>query len=288
MKTGYFLGILFIISCCCFSCRSVKKTIVHKEIPNITENRLLKNVYANEPNFNSLYSKRMDVSFTQGGKVNSLRGTLKIQRDSFIQISISAPLGIEVGRILLTRDSVKFIDSYHKKYFLSDYKYFYDKFDANLSYDCLQKILTNTFFDFESCNGTESKEKKYKLDKADNSYILSTLEEKALGRKIKKLYRKKRKNKEFVLILQRIQVDPLSFRPLSVLLEDVDEEAGINVSYNDFRDFDGVFFPEKVAFIFFSDKDKMGLEIRFNRLEFNIDVEPNFKISPKYKRIDQL
>lgn len=44
----------------------------------------------------------MDVSFTQGGKVNSLRGTLKIQRDSFIQISISAPLGIEVGRILLT------------------------------------------------------------------------------------------------------------------------------------------------------------------------------------------
>ena len=102
------------------------------------------------------------------------------------------------------------------------------------------------------------------------------------------MYRKKRKNKEFVLILQRIQVDPLSFRPLSVLLEDVDEEAGINVSYNDFRDFDGVFFPEKVAFILFSDKDKMGLEIRFNRLEFNVDVEPNFKISSKYKRIDQL
>lgn len=287
MKTGYFLGILLIVSCCFFSCRSVKKTVVYKEIPNITENRLLKNVYASEPNFNSLYSKRMDVAFTQDGKVSNLRGTLKIQRDSFIQVSISAPLGIEVGRVLLTRDSVKFVDSYHKKYFLSDYKYFYDKFDANLSYDCFQKILTNAFFDFESCNGAESKEKKYKLDKTENSYVLSTLEEKALGRKIKKLYRKRRKNKDFVLILQKIQVDPLSFRPLSVLLEDVEEEAGVNVNYDDFRDFDGVFFPEKIAFILFSGKDKTGLEIRFNKLEFNVVVEPNFRISPKYKRIDQ-
>lgn len=286
MKTGYFLGILF-VSCCFFSCRSMKNTVVHKEIPNITENRLLKNVYANEPDFSSLYSKRMDVSFIEGGKESSLRGTLKIQRDSFIQISISAPLGIEVGRVLLTRDSVKFVDSYHKRYFLSDYKFFYDKFDANLSYDCFQNFLTNSFFDFESCNGTESKERRYKLDKVDNSYVLSTLEEKALGRKIKKLYRKKRKNKDFVLILQKIQVDPVTFRPLSILLEDVDEEAGITVNYKDFRDFDGVFFPEKIAFFLFSEKDKTGLEIRFNRLEFNGVVEPNFRISPKYKRIDR-
>lgn len=287
MKTWYFLGVLSIMSCCFFSCRSVQKTVVHKEIPNITENKLLKNVYANEPDFNSLYSRRMDVSFVQGGKESSLRGTLKIQRDSFIQISISAPLGIEVGRALLTRDSVKFIDSYHKKYFLSDYNFFYDKFDANLSYDCFQKILTNVFFNFENCNGSDSKEKKYKFDKSEKGYVLSTLEEKALGRKIKKLYRKKRKNKDFVLILQKILIDPVSFRPLSVSLEDVDEEAGINVNYDGFRDFDGVFFPEKIAFILFSDKDKTGVEIRFNRLEFNGVVEPNFRISPKYKRIDQ-
>ena len=286
MKTGYFLGILF-IGCCFFSCKSVKETVVHREIPNITESRLLKNIYANEPNFNSLYSKRMDVSLTQDGKETNLRGTLKIQRDSFIQISISAPLGIEVGRVLLTRDSVKFVDSYHKKYFLSDYKYFYNKFDANLSYDCFQKILTNTFFDFGSCNGSESREKKYKLDKTDNSYVLSTLEEKALGRKIKKLYRKKRKNKEFVLILQKIQIDPSSFRPLFVLLEDVDEEAGFHVSYNDFQDFNGRIFPEKITFSLFSDKDnKVNLDIRFNRLEFDVVVEPNFRISSKYKRID--
>lgn len=286
MKTGYFLGILLFVSCCFFSCKSVKKTVIHKEIPNITENRLLKNVYANEPNFNSLYSKRMDISLTEGGKTTNLKGTLKIQRDSFIQISISAPLGIEVARVLLTRDSIKFVDSYHKKYFLSDYKYFYNKFDANLGYDCLQKILTNTFFDFESCNGTDSKEKKYKLDKTDNSYVLSTLEEKALGRKIKKLYRKKRKNKDFILILQKIQIDPLSFRPLSVMFEDVDEEAGVHVSYDDFQDFNGNFFPGKMIFGLFSDKEKMGLDIRFNKLEFDVVVEPNFRISPKYKPID--
>lgn len=240
----------------------------------------------NEPDFRSLYSRRMDLSFTQNGKTTSLKGTLKIQRDSFIQISVSAPLGIEVGRVLLTRDSVKFVDSYHKKYFLADYKYFYNKFDANLSYDCFQKLLTNTFFNFEDCSGVESKEKKYKLDQANNCYLLSTLEEKALGRKIKKLYRKKRKNKDFALILQKIEIDPLSFRPLSMSVEDVEEEVGIGVNYGDFEVVEGNLFPGKIIFNLSLGEDKVSLEIRFTKLEFNTEVEPNFRISSKYKQMN--
>lgn len=285
MKTGYILLVL-IVSCFLFSCKSVKKIVVHQEIPSITENKLLKNIYTNELEFNSLYSKRIDIVFTQNGKSVNLKGTLKIQRDSFIQISVSAPLGIEVGRVLLTRDSVKFIDSFHKKYFLSDYKYFYNKFEADLGYDCFQKILTNAFFNFQNCTGTGLNEKKYKLDRDNNSYVLSTLEEKALGRKIKKLYRKKRKNKEFALILQKIQIDPKSFRPVSMSVEDVEEEVGVSVNYNDFRDFEGKFFPEKVMFNFFSEEDKISLEMRFVRLEFNTAIEPNFRISSKYKQME--
>ena len=285
MKFAYILLVLS-VSFSLFSCRSVQKLTLQEEVPNITENKLMKNIVANELDFNSLYAKRIDVSLTQGGETTSLRGTLKMQKDNFIQITLSAPLGIEVGRVLLTRDSVKFMDSFHKKYFLSDYKYFYNKFDANLSYDCFQKILTNTFFNIESCANEEQKEKKYKIEKGVNSYILSTLEEKAISRKIKKLYRKKRKNKDFALILQKIQIDSKSFRPLSVSVEDVEEETGISVDYINFQDFEGKFFPEKIRFSLSSDEKNISLEIKFSRLEFNTEVEPNFRISPKYKQME--
>lgn len=285
MKTGYITLILFSI-CFLFSCKSVKNIVENKDIPGITENKLLKNINANEPEFNSLYSRRMDVSFVQNGKTTNLKGILKIQRDSFIQVSVTAPLGIEVGRILLTRDSIKFVDSFHKEYFLSDYKYFCNKFEINLSYDCFQKLLTNTFFDFENCSGGERKEKNYKLDKTDNCYTLSTLKEKAVGRKIKELYRKKRKNKEFALILQKIQIDPSSFRPLSMSIEDIEEKVGVSVNYSDFQKFGDIFFPGKIMFNFFSEDNTVGFRIDFSKLEFGTKVEPNFRISSKYKRIE--
>lgn len=276
---------ILLLCVCLFSCRSVKQIPVKLDIPNITEGKLLKNIHTAEPAFQTLYAKRMDVSVTQNDKTNSLRASMKIQRDSFIQISVSLPLGIEVGRILLTRDSIKFMDSFHKKYFLADYRYFSEKFDVNLTYSCFQDILTNTFFNFENCIGTLSKEKRYKFEKSDKGYVLSTVEEKSLSRKIKKLYKKRRKNKDFVLILQKIEIDPQTFRPLKMSIEDVEEEIGVSVNYMDFQNFGEEFFPGKIIFDLFSDNTKAKLEIKFLRLEFNIDVDPNFRISHKYQRI---
>lgn len=278
--------LFFVLACCLVSCRSVKSIVEHKDLPYITENKLLKNIYANELNYNTLYAKRLDVSIIQKGESNSFKASLKIRRDSFIQVSVTAPLGIELARVLLTPDSVKFVSPFGKKYFTSDYRYFSDKFDANVSYDCFQKILTNTFFNIENCNGGDLKERKYKFERTNENYVLSTVEEKALSRKIKKLYKKKKKNKEYVLIMQKIEINPEWFRPVSMAVEDMDEHVGVSVDYKNFKDFGGKIFPEKIVFNLFSGEGKTNLEIGFSKLEFDVDVEPSFKISSKYKRID--
>lgn len=267
------------------SCRTVKNITEHRGVPNITENRLFKSIYDNELEYNTLYAKRLDISVVQGDESKNLKASLKLKKDNFIQVSVTAPLGIEVARILLTPDSIKFINSFNKSYFVSDYHYFSDKFDVNVSFDCFQKILTNTFFNFENCSGNSSKEQNYKFDKTDNGYVLSTIEEKTLSRKIKKLYKKKRKNKDYALILQKIEFDPLNFRPVKMSVEDMEEHMGVSVDYFDFKDFSGKIFPEKIVFNLFSDSGKTGLEIKFVKLEFNTEMESNFKISSKYKRI---
>ena len=269
------------------SCRTVQQVVVKKEVPAITENKLLKNIESNELDYNTLFAKRIDVSLTTQKGSNNFKASLKMQRDSFIQVSVTAPLGIEVARVLLTQDSVKFVDVYHKKYFLSDYEYFYNRFDTHIGYDFVQKILTNTFFNFEiSTGGVGGKNKKYKLDRTNRGYELSTVEEKALSRKIKKLYKKRRKNKDFILILQKILIDSENFRPLSMSIEDVEEDTGVSVNYDHFKIFSEKIFPEKITFDLSTEHQKTSLELKFLKIEFDVPVEPNLRISSKYKKIE--
>lgn len=281
MKFIFFLIICFSV----VSCRTAKQVVVKKEVPAIGENKLFKAIETNELEYNTLFAKRIDASLSNEKGSNSFKASMKIRRDSFIQVTVTAPLGIEVARVLLTVDSIKFVDVYHKKYFLADYYYFYEKYDARINFDCVQKILTNTFFNFELCGGV-SKNRKYKLDRTDSGYELSTVEEKALSRKIKKLYKKRRKNKDYILILQKILIDPQTFRPLSMSVEDVEEDMGVSVNYQRFKDFGGKMFPEKIIFDLFSDHSKTSLELRFLRIDFDVPVEPNLRISSKYKRIE--
>ena len=233
--TKYFF--LFFVVFCVTSCKVAEKVSVHREVPHITEAKLLKNIHENELQFNSLYAKKLDVSIDRNGKTDHVKAALKIERDSFIWMSLTAPLGIEIARILLTPDSIKFIDSYNKKYFFTDYRFFYDKFDIKINFDCFQNLLSNVYFDLENCGKNETDDTKFKFEKTGNDYVLSNVHQKALNRKIKKFFKKKRKNKDYTLILHKVHIDPTLFRPLKMSLEDLESDMGISDKYGNFKSF---------------------------------------------------
>ena len=118
MKINRILLILICFSV--VSCRTVRQVAVKKDIPVITENKLFRNIESNGLDYQTLFAKRIDISLTNGKGSNNFKASLKIRRDSFMQISVTAPLGIEVARILLTNDSVMFVDVYRKRYILTD------------------------------------------------------------------------------------------------------------------------------------------------------------------------
>lgn len=277
----YFFSLLFL--CLLFSCSPMKKAVIHKETSNINEGKFFKNIEVNELDYKTLYSKKVELSVDINGKENNLKGVLRIRRDSFIWMSVTAPLGIEVARIYLTPDSVKFLDSYNKKYLLTDYRFFYDKFGVDITYSCIQKILTNIYFNLESCSSIESKNDKFKFERTDSDYVLSNIQKRAINRKIKKFFKKKRKNKDYALVLQKIHIDPEYFRPYKLTLEDLEEDMGISAFYSDFKDIDGKIFPERIIFDSNFDNNKLKVVLKFSRLEFDVDVVPTFRVPAKYK-----
>ena len=80
------------------SCKSVKKVVeVNRDLPNITEGKLLRNVYFNELDYNTIYAKKIDLTLKEKKKSHSLKAMMRIQRDSFIWVSVTARMGIEVA-----------------------------------------------------------------------------------------------------------------------------------------------------------------------------------------------
>ncbi|WP_251621275.1 DUF4292 domain-containing protein [Odoribacter lunatus] len=276
--------LLFVVLCVT-SCKVSEKIASRQEVPNITEGKLLKNIYENELVYNSLYAKKVDISLTGNGKKDNLKAVLKVKKDSFIWISLVAPLGIEVARVLLTQDSIKFVNSFNKKYFFTDYQFFYDKFDVQINFDCFQKLLTNVYFNLESCGKDEVKDSKFKFERTENDYVLSNVHRKALNRKIKKFFKKKKKNKEYTLILQKIHLDPELFRPIKISLEDLEDDMGVSVKYSDFKSFEEKIFPSLMEFNVSLNELKYKLELKFQKIEFDTDVVPNLRLSSKYKPI---
>lgn len=277
---------LLLVSVLMFSCRTAKQVVTEKDIPLMTEHKLLKQIESNRLNDSTLFAKRIDVSFTDGENSDNFKASLKISRDSFMQISLTAPLGIEVARILLTQDSIKFVDVYHKKYFLADYDYFNQRYDVSLTYDFLQNIFTNTFSDFTLLDESNLRTKRYKLDRTEMGYKLWTVDKKNAGKKLKKFYKQSGSERDEIILLQEILIDPTYFRPLSMSLKDLNEGVGISVRYENFVRFGEELFPEKMRFTLFSKKSNMDLNLKFQRMEFNVPVEPNFRILSKYKRME--
>ena len=208
-----------------------------------------------------------------------------MKRDSFIWISVTAPLGIEVARGLFNPDSVQFINARAEEYLISDYGLFWEKVEVQLPFACFQRILTNRFFDFISCTPTVDREKRYTLDKSGEDSVLYSLDVRAIGGKLKRLYKKKRRNKEFTIVMQKVHVNPDNFSLNAVSIEDLEANLEVSVSYGHFKDFGGKLFPARLSFKLLSDSDVLEVVLDFTRLEFDVSVSPNFRITSKYKRI---
>ncbi|MBK7856213.1 MAG: DUF4292 domain-containing protein [Bacteroidetes bacterium] len=105
-----------------------------------------------------------------------------MRRDSVIWISISPALGIEVARVLITKDSVKVIDRLSNKYKLTDYKYLNDLLRMNVDFDIIQGVLTGNLFSYKRnrLSSVYLEDKYYILSSLGKRKLKRSLEEKTL------------------------------------------------------------------------------------------------------------
>ena len=105
-----------IISCAIF--KSHRVAVVSSEINTDSVNQLL---HANFFDYEYLSAKTKITVINTDGKTE-FSASVRIKKDSAIWISISPALGIEIVRVLITKDSIKIIDRFNKKYYCSHHR----------------------------------------------------------------------------------------------------------------------------------------------------------------------
>lgn len=264
------ISLIFILSILS-SCGIFKKTIKERSLlkkDTLTDKQLtntldsLKNHYFEFKTFYSGFKGK----FEQNGKSIPLKGIIKIKKDTFIQISIRPTLGIELAKILLTNDSVKFLDKVQKQFIKEDYLYLQKKFGVEFNYQILQSILINRFFIYPKDNNVNS----YKLDISENNKTLK-LTSKGIFLGKNTIHELKILQNKFYIINNKISL--------------LNEKRNVNILYSDFNKINNYNFPKFLQIKLSENLIKIKINIEYKNIQLNKSLKPSFSIPQNYKAV---
>jgi hypothetical protein len=259
--------VLMILASGCRSTRSTFKAPLKEEGPEYLYSRLEENEFR----FNT-FSAKYAASFSQDRNSSDFTGQLRVIRDSAIWVSISPALGIEMIRLLVTSDSVKYINRIEKSYFVGDYALLWKFLETNVDFDILQALVMGNDFQFYE-------NASFRATVDGREYRLST----SGRRKIKK---EAESTDHYPLILvQNIWLDPASFKIMKVDLKEYQKEnRNLAVNYQGFTDLDGQLVPGKVRIDIMAG-GHMVMDVNYNKPALDPSITLPFTIPQNYRRI---
>ncbi|MBS1763922.1 MAG: DUF4292 domain-containing protein [Bacteroidetes bacterium] len=263
------VGLLFFFAC--KTTRKAEKPIVIKSTRNLEEKGadiLLKNIH-DSAFYGRWISAKASVNANIDNDKNSFNINLRMCRDSAIWVSVSPLLGIEAIRVLLTPDTVRFLDRLNHEYKISGYKLINDLLNSgNLDFEIIQSILIGNLFAYK-------KNKFNSVYLEEQSYILSTLSK----RKLKRSLEEKDPSKP---VIQDFYVDGNTFRIIKLAIDDERIQKSLNTEYSDFQETSEGFFPFRSVTTLRAEKN-IKVEIDYTKVTVGEVLEFPFSVPKNYK-----
>jgi hypothetical protein len=197
-----------------------------------------------------------------------------MKQDSIIWLTLSPALGIEMGRLIVTNDSVKWMNRMESNYLLAKTDHLASMIHPLLEYDLLQSfILGNdlTLYDNSQFKGS--------IDSRE--YKLSVMQRRNLKKQL-------REDESIETIpMQHLWLDPETFRITRVAIRDMhDSDAKIDVVYERFIEVNGFLFASRQLYDIQGGGNKLGISISFSRVDTPESTSFPFTIPDKFVSIN--
>jgi hypothetical protein len=263
----FFFLLLLILSDSCSTQRKIIKAPIKEEGADY----LFKKLKEHELQYN-WFTAKFSADYKNKGQTNSFNGQIRIRKDSVIWLSFSPALGIEAFRMMLTQDSVKFINRMNSTFFAGDYNYVNQYLNTNIDFDILQSFLTGNDLSFYE-NG------KFKAGIDNGIYKLVTADR----QKLKKFVRNSQENLR--VLIQTIWIDPESFKISRAVVKEIREpNIQLEAQYSAFEKIGDQLFPKEMSFDISADNN-LSVSVKFNKITVNTVQSFQFRIPQSYRPV---
>jgi hypothetical protein len=284
-KILFYILSVAILSLLLVSCKSKKAAIgeqeqdKNKKLKSLSVKKLSQELEDKYLDYTT-FSSRLNIKYSNNEKAQTVKANIRIKKDSTIWISIVPLLGIEMARVLLTQDSVKFINKLSNQYFTGDYDYLSNMFHIDLDYNLIQDLLMNELFMYPMPEDSIKLKQHFNSDNDSINYFL-------FSEKEKKVKRLRKKNKTEGLINQVFVINADNFKIEEVKIKDYDLDLFFDIKYYNFMQNDTArFFPLKSEIDIEYENNIVKLNLEFSKIVLNKTLKFSFSIPEKFQRIN--
>lgn len=266
--------------------------IVNRELPPRSADKLVEKVMANRADI-LWYSAKADVSIATDSTDKSFNAQVRSVTDSALWTSITAVLGIEAARVVLTQDSVKMLDRLHDTYFVGNGAEAKARFGLQPDLQLLQQALLGIPIGFDP-------KEKYKADREDGQYVLTSKEKRRFRRAAedltetpdstarrdrdmseRRMERTLEKADEKGAIVFRYWLEPDSFQVTRVQVTDLARDQQADVRYLE-RSTDGHHLPVQIELSLAEPGRRVRGTLALSKIRLGDPPNINFSIPEKF------
>lgn len=253
------------------SCRS-QKAGIKKPLRLLVPDYVLEQMHKNQSSFN-WFSGKARVDFIDGKKKTAFTAQMRMKRDSVIWISVSTGIGIEGARLLLTQDSVKYINRMDKTYFVSDYSFLSKLIKTEISFSMIQALLTAKDFSWY-----DYQDLKAKID--NKSYQIESTNRRDLKKQSKLT------TFEQATYYQSLWINPKTFKIQNIKIKEIGNEKNkIYASYTHYKSINEQLIPYSFD-VEFGSRKNLRLEMEYYKINLDQELSFPFNISKKYTLLE--
>lgn len=183
--------------------------------------------------------------------------SIRIKDSEAIWISVTAILGIEVARLLITPDSLKMIDRVNSTYIGKPFHELYKFSSSRLSFADLQSILVGNAISPALADSTTVRQ-------TDSTFIFSG------------------KTPEMTFALQTA----VDFSTQINQLENPSRHQSLVINYSDYALFKQKNIPQRIKIKSEASAARLFVNMEYDRIEINNPVQMPFNVPDKYRKTD--
>ena len=269
------------------SCRTTRNLTSEKVRP-ISTGRLLKQVEQNAFDYDYLTIRKINCRFSDSETNANFRVRLKAVKDDKILVSISK-INIPVGRVLLTPDSVKYVNYIERNYFVDDYTFLSSFLNIDLDFASIQSILSNNAFSYR--NDQRNKDfRTFETTVEDGLYLLQSEKERKMAKMREednelKIERRMKRFDDEALIFQKMYFNPRNFALTMLIIDDITNNRTVRMNFDDFEEVKKHEYPGTIEMSMVSPQETISLNVRMNGFSTEKIDDINLNIPDKYEQI---